>query len=149
MSLKKAENATSQVALMLILDVKTRWSSTHQMLRRALDFRQAIDDFVAKTRDLRPYELSDADWAGIELVTQWLKAFRSATTQMSTTKRPMLSSAHAIFRGLQESLQDDLAALPDSAPRKLQSALTSAHRKLSDYYFKVDESPFYVWASSM
>lgn len=30
---------------------------------------------------------------------------------------------------------------------KLHSALTSAHRKLSDYYFKVDKSPFYVWAS--
>ncbi|KAG2353464.1 hypothetical protein BDR07DRAFT_1496217 [Suillus spraguei] len=110
MSLKKADNATSQVALMLILDVKT-----------------SIDDFIAKTCDLRQYELSDADWAGIELVTQWLKSFRSATTQMSTTKHPMLSSAYAIFRGLQESLQEDLAELPDSAP--------------------VDESPFYVWAS--
>ncbi|KAG1790315.1 uncharacterized protein HD556DRAFT_1216731, partial [Suillus plorans] len=74
----------------------------------------------------------------------WLKAFRSATTQMSTTKRPMLSTAHAIFRGLQESIRDDLAELPDSAPVKLRSALTSAHRKLSDYYFKIDESPFYV-----
>ncbi|KAG1800075.1 uncharacterized protein BJ212DRAFT_1400771 [Suillus subaureus] len=67
---------------------------------------------------------------------------------MSTTKCPMLSSVHAIFHGLQESLQDDLAVLPDSAPWKLQSALTSAHHKLSNYHFKVDESPFYVWASS-
>ncbi|KAG1793678.1 uncharacterized protein HD556DRAFT_1217669, partial [Suillus plorans] len=74
----------------------------------------------------------------------WLKAFRSATTQMSTTKRPMLSTAHAIFRGLQESIRDDLAELLDSAPVKLRSALTSAHRKLSDYYFKIDKSPFYV-----
>ncbi|KAG2127828.1 hypothetical protein BD769DRAFT_1357133, partial [Suillus cothurnatus] len=95
------------------------------------------------------YEFSDADLARIELVTQWLKSFCSATTQMSTTKCPMLSSAHAIFHGLQESLQEDLAELPDSVPVKLQSALTSAHLKLSDYYFKVDELPFYVWASSM
>jgi hypothetical protein len=90
---------------MLILDVKTHWSSTHQMLRWALDFRQAINDFVAKTRELRQYELSDADWVVIELVTKWLKAFCSATIQMSMTKCPtMLSSAHAIFRGLQDSL---------------------------------------------
>ncbi|KAG2335447.1 hypothetical protein BDR05DRAFT_842763, partial [Suillus weaverae] len=74
--------------------------------------RKSINDFVAKTRELRKYELSDDDWQSIELVTGWLKAFRSATTQMSTTKRPMLSSAHAIFRGLEESLQDDLANLP-------------------------------------
>ncbi|KAG1762013.1 hypothetical protein EDD22DRAFT_778870, partial [Suillus occidentalis] len=104
----------------------------------------AIDDFVAKTHDLRQYELSDADWAGIELVTQWLKSFCSATTQMSTTKWPTLSSTHAIFHGLQELLQEDLAELPDSVPVKLWSALMSAHCKLSDYYFKVDESPFYV-----
>ncbi|KAG2081426.1 hypothetical protein BD769DRAFT_1684020 [Suillus cothurnatus] len=100
MSLKKANNATSQVALMLILDVKTRWSSMHQMLCRALDFCQAIDDFIAKPHDFRQYELSDADWARIELVTQWLKSFCSATAQVSTTKHPMLSSAHAIFHGL-------------------------------------------------
>jgi len=115
---------------------------------RALDFRQAINDFVAKTCELRQYELSDDDWQAIELVTRWLKAFRSATTQMSTTKQPMLSSAHAIFRGLQESLQDELAKLPDNAPQKLRHALMNAHHKLSDYYFKIDESPFYVWASS-
>ncbi|KAG2123792.1 uncharacterized protein EDB93DRAFT_600417 [Suillus bovinus] len=77
----------------------------------------------------------------------WLKAFRSATTQMSTTKRPMLSSAHAIFRGLEESLRDDLANLPDSAPTKIRLALINAHRKLSDYFFKIDDSPYYVWAS--
>ncbi|KAG1721141.1 hypothetical protein EDB19DRAFT_1646657, partial [Suillus lakei] len=33
-SLKKTENTLGQVVLMLILDVKTRWSSTHQMLRK-------------------------------------------------------------------------------------------------------------------
>jgi hypothetical protein len=35
-SLRRTENALKQVALMLILDVKTRWSSTHQMLRESL-----------------------------------------------------------------------------------------------------------------
>jgi hypothetical protein len=113
-----------------------------------LDYQNAINDFVAKTRELQQYELSDDDWQAIELVTGWLKAFRSATTQMSTTKHPMLSSAHAIFQGLEESLQDDLANLPDSAPTKTWLALINAHRKLSDYFFKIDDSPYYVWASS-
>ncbi|KAG2335448.1 hypothetical protein BDR05DRAFT_849444, partial [Suillus weaverae] len=26
-------------------------------------------------------------------------------------------------------------------------ALINAHRKLSDYFFKIDDSPYYVWAS--
>ncbi|KAJ7938837.1 hypothetical protein B0H13DRAFT_1851417 [Mycena leptocephala] len=94
--------------LMLILDVKTRWSSTHQMLLRsqfilgrAIDHRQVITDFVGKHRDLHQYDLDVNDWESIVLVTGWLKSFRTATTLMSTTKRPMLSYTHAIFRGLQ------------------------------------------------
>ena len=77
-SIHKVENALSNIALMLILDVKTRWSSTHQMLRkfmssswsilpdlvlgRALDHRLIIDDFVAKTRDLHRFEMMSEDW---------------------------------------------------------------------------------------
>ena len=104
---------------------------------------------MAKNRDLRPYELSAADWASIVLVTKWLKSFRSATTQMSTTKSPMLSTTHAIFRGLQEDLRQSLTELPDSSPSYLKNSLVKAHQKLSDYYTKLDDSPFYIWASCM
>ena len=116
-------------------------------LGRAMDYRAVLDDFVAKKRELRRYELQDEDWEAIALVAQWLKSFRSATTQMSATKRPMLSSTHAIFRGLQDSLRESLHALPNNTPALLRQALLSAHRKLSDYYGKSDESPYYTWAS--
>jgi hypothetical protein len=86
------------------------------------------------------------DWDAITLVTQWLKTFRSATTQMSSTKRPMLSSTHAIFRGLQESVRGFIKDLPKDASPSLRAALLNSHRKLSDYYYKFDESPYYVWA---
>ena len=59
----------------------------------------------------------------------------------------MLSSTHAIFRGLQEDIRNSLVELPDSAPPKLKTSLMKAHRKLSDYYSKLDESPYYIWAS--
>lgn len=58
---------------------------------RAIDHRKIIDDFVGKHRDLRHLDLTDGDWDSIILVTGWLKSFRTATTLMSTTKRPMLS----------------------------------------------------------
>ena len=59
----------------------------------------------------------------------------------------MLSMTHAIFRGLQDDLKDSLSQLPQSAPPILKSSLIKAHRKLSDYYTKLDESPYYIWAS--
>ena len=61
------------------------------LLGHAMDYHSVLDDFVAKSRELRKYELQDEDWKAIALVAQWLKAFWSATTQMSTMKCPMLS----------------------------------------------------------
>ena len=149
---------------MLILDVRMRWASTHQMLRtlslylliyipvlinvgRALDYRDTIDSFVSRNKDLHALELSDADWESIKLVASWLKSFRSATTEMSTTKLPMLSTTHAIFRGLQDDIKDILRSLPNSVPPKIKLGLTDAHCKLSDYYYQYDVSPFYTWAA--
>jgi len=117
------------------------------LIGRALDYRTVLDDFVAKNREMRKHELQVEDWEAIELVALWLKSFRSATTQMSTTKRPMLSWTHAVFRGLQDSLADSLRTLPNNTPAALRQGLMKAHRKLSDYYGKSDESPYYTWAS--
>ena len=128
--------------------------SPHQVLIRfilyagcTLNYHKVINDFVAKTKDLRKFELMLEDWSTIELVCRWLKAFHSATTQMSTTKRSMLSSTQAIFRGLQESLQDSLRTLPNNAPSRLKNSLIKSHWKLSDYYTKFDDSLYYIWSS--
>jgi hypothetical protein len=117
------------------------------LIGRAIDHRQIINDFVGKHRELHQYDLTDTDWESIILVTGWLKSFRTATTLMSTTKRPMLSFTHAIFRGLQEDLRQSLKELPLATPSILRNGLLDAHRKLSDYYYKLDQSPYYTWAA--
>jgi hypothetical protein len=124
------------------------FASFRHFAGRALDYRYVIDDYVARDRDLRSYELTDDDWVAIRLVTNWLKSFRSATTQMSATKHATLSLTQAIFRGLQDSVKDSIRSLPRSVSPTLRDAMIRAHRKLSDYYMKFDESPFYVWSSS-
>ena len=83
----------------------------------------------------------------ITQVAGWLKAFRSATTQMSTTKQSMLSTAHAIFCGLQDKVRDALCSLPDSTSPMIKDGLLAVHQKLSEYYYHIDLSPFYIWAA--
>lgn len=117
------------------------------MAGRALDYRDTIDSFVSRNKDLHAYELSNTDWESIKLVTLWLKSFRLATTEMSATKVPMLSTTHAIFRSLQEDIKTILCDLPNSVSPKIKLGLVDAHRKLSDYYYRFDESPFYTWAA--
>ena len=65
------------------------------------------------------------------MVTQWLKCFCSATLQMYATKIPMLSTTHAIFRGLQTELQEILANFPDSINTTIEQGILKAHHKLS------------------
>lgn len=56
----------------------------------------------------------------IAQVASWLKAFRSATTEMSRTKEPMISTIHAIFRGLQDHVKDIFKNLPYDALAQLR-----------------------------
>jgi hypothetical protein len=116
------------------------------VLGRALQHREAINTYVYRHDDLIQYRLTEEDWRAVEMVMRWLKSFHSATTQMSATKTPMLSSTHAIFRGLQAEIRDILREEQGLSPRLIQG-LSDAHLKLSEYYYKFDESPFYLWAS--
>jgi hypothetical protein len=98
-------------------------------------------------KDLRQYALTAEDWANVRQVRDWLHLFRDATTQMSTTSSPMLSTTHAIFRGLQDELKNILRSLSDNVSPNIKAALIKAHRKLSDYFYKFDESPYPLWAA--
>ena len=100
-----------------------------------MDFSKEIDDFIGHHCDLCALKLDSDDWAAISQVSSWLKAFCSATTEMSKMKEPMLSSVHAIFCRLQEHVAKTLHDLVDSAPLQLHNGLVEAYRKLSDYYF--------------
>ena len=115
---------------------------------RAFDFSKEIDVFTGSNRDLRALELDPAEWEAIALVSNWLKTFCSATTEMLTTKKPMLSTIHAIFRGLQDHIKTILETLSDNVNPQLRDGLVAAHQKLSEYYYRSDASPYYTWAAS-
>jgi hypothetical protein len=80
-----------------------------------LDFRKPILNYVNENEDLAEYALAPSEWAALKQVGDWLKSYRYATTKMSTTKQPMLSMTHAVFRLLQDELKAAIAALPSTA----------------------------------
>jgi hypothetical protein len=110
-------------------------------------FQFEVDSFTLHNKDLRPLFISEDEWEAIKLVCGWLLNFREATRQMSTTSKPMLSATHAVFRGLQDAIKSIYANLPSTVPHQLKVGLLNAHQKLSEYYYKYDESPFYTWAA--
>ena len=55
-------------------DVITRWNSTYDMLKMALEYHIAIDDITAnKTLKLRKYKLDNDDWEILSDLIQVLK----------------------------------------------------------------------------
>lgn len=114
----------------------------------AVYYQNNIDSYVLRHRYLRSLELDNDEWAAIHQVTEWLEAFRSATTQMSTTKGgSVLLTTHGIFRGLQAHIVNIIWLLPDTFPFKIRDGLINAYKKLNGYYYKFDQSPFYTWAT--
>ncbi|KAI4293902.1 hypothetical protein K525DRAFT_213894, partial [Schizophyllum commune Loenen D] len=111
-----------------------------------LDYQDVIDTYTG-IREHRHLELDDKDWKCLRLVSDWLKAFREATTNMSTTSTPMLSYVHITFRVLQKQIKQDLRKLPNDVPPEIKQGLVDANQKLAEYYAKYDESYFYTWAS--
>jgi uncharacterized membrane protein len=76
------------------------------LVGRALGCRTAVEEFVGPYSEhkLRHLHLTSNEWTAIALVKGWLKVFREATTEMSTTKHCMLSSCVAMFRSLEDRM---------------------------------------------
>ncbi|KAH8919723.1 hypothetical protein BT69DRAFT_474691 [Atractiella rhizophila] len=97
----------------LILDVQTRWPSTYNMLKPALLFRSAVNDFSRWfSEGLNGVRLSDQDWNAIELVSSWLEEFAEVTALMSSTSDVTISSVILLFHGLFEKLEEAICHTP-------------------------------------
>ena len=110
-------------------------------------FQFEVESFTLHNRDLQPLLISEDEWEAIKLVFNWLLNFHEATRQMSTTSKPMISTTHAIFCGLQDAIKLIYAKLLSTAPHQLKVGLLDAYKKLSEYYYKYNESLFYTWAA--
>jgi hypothetical protein len=88
------------------------------------------------------------DWTAIETVEHWLTRFRQATTAMSTTSTPILSTTHAALRTLQEELKKAIRTLGSNTSTQIRDGLIQAHQKLAEYHMLFDRSPYYLWATS-
>jgi hypothetical protein len=88
----------------VIPDVRTRWNSTHAMIKRACEFRGPLSD-LAKDKDDLP-KLSDEDWKLLEAVDRVLRVFGYTTEELCATNYPTLNSAVVVYNHLFNKLED-------------------------------------------
>lgn len=98
-------------------------------------YKSQLDFFIHDLKDLSVKALPSSD-------------FRSATATMSSTSTPTLSCVHGVFKALQDALSMQLTNFASEAPSSCKNGLKNAYDKLGDYFYRLDESPYYIWASS-
>jgi len=117
-----------------ILDVATRWNSTHSMLKRSLRIRPGLDKLGESERALWACSLEQPEWNNIEEVVRFLEPFAVVTKHIEGYKYPTLSVVVPLYNQLLETLkkwsEDELALVAT------RSAAYSAITKLEKYYNK-------------
>ncbi|KAF9579825.1 hypothetical protein BGW38_003756, partial [Lunasporangiospora selenospora] len=69
--------------LVLILDVRTRWKSTHRMIKRALLLRSAYNEICENNADMEGYAISESGY--LQHLAALLERFDTLTAQISAS----------------------------------------------------------------
>uniref|UniRef100_A0A1J3H0L5 Zinc finger BED domain-containing protein RICESLEEPER 2 n=1 Tax=Noccaea caerulescens TaxID=107243 RepID=A0A1J3H0L5_NOCCA len=71
----------------LVMDVTTRWNSTHLMLSRAINFKEAFRNLAEVERSYKTLP-SDLEWERGEMICQFLQPFAEITKLISGSSYP-------------------------------------------------------------
>ncbi|KZT56097.1 hypothetical protein CALCODRAFT_424408, partial [Calocera cornea HHB12733] len=131
--------------LELILDVRTRWSSTYFMLRRALELRTSLDSvllFPDHADKLAKFRITQEGWTRLEQIAEILSIAHRGQQALSADSHPTL---HLAIPALEypmsewEQLEDGKYANdPDMC-----AVLRAGIDKLGAYYLKMEKTDAY------
>ncbi|KAJ7078467.1 hypothetical protein B0H15DRAFT_788958, partial [Mycena belliarum] len=119
-------------------DVATRWNSTYDMLKVAVEYRVVFDTIVSdKKTKMRKYELDDIEW---EALSDLLVVLKTLTLKFS--REGVATLAHVI-----PAMDQIDGMLKGQRKKKMNAAVRHALRRakaiMNKYYSKSDQSYAY------
>lgn len=100
-----------------ILDCKTRWNSSHDMMAVALKLKKAIDITASSQESLKQYILSPQDWFLIEKTYTFLKPFKKLSVTLGGEEYTTLPSVVVSFNLLVDHVEKTVKDLDEKDPR--------------------------------
>jgi len=136
------QKAKVHIAVLPILDVKTRWNSILELLERAYPLREFMREWLKnpKYSDYRPLFTTQDEWTIVNYVMEVLRPFRYWTLWMSTRQTVTLQHVITVYNDMFHHMDGVMCAL---AKKKTQwkedlfFAVKLARQKLSKYYAEV------------
>ncbi|CAG8743306.1 15304_t:CDS:2 [Rhizophagus irregularis] len=130
--------------LLPILDVPTRWNSTYDMVKRALDLKVVFDKIILANEfsDLNSIKLSQSDWTSLENIAAFLRCFAKLSTEMCASTYPTISAVYPMYNLLMGHAEKKMNK--DKTPNNIALAANAAWNKLYEYYNKASEETHYI-----
>lgn len=127
----------------LSLDVRTRWNSTHLLIKNFMEHRLVIIKLMAEkyeldldkkqAKKLADLEITREEWIILNNVKQLLHPFSEATRMLSAQKYPTVGLAYFTISGIREYLEEQKPG--EDLLNKLKSLLLTQ----IDRYFDNDD----------
>ncbi|CAE6524483.1 unnamed protein product [Rhizoctonia solani] len=128
--------------LNLILDVKTRWSSTRDMLFRFSELYPAICDYIRQNKEvLGDYAFSHLEFEVLQRILAVFNIAHRAQALLSSEETPTLSLALPVYEQLISEWDDAREQFPE-----LAFAITAGMVKIREYANRARSSPIYILA---
>lgn len=131
-----------RIAVLPVLDVKTRWNSTLELLERAYRLREFTQEWLKnpKYAEYRALCTTQDEWTVVQYVMEVLRPFRYWTLWMSKRHTVTLHHVITIYNDMFDHMDGVLRALAKKKTawkRDIYFALRSARTKLTKYYSTV------------
>jgi len=134
--------ANVRVAVLPIIDVKTRWNSTLEFLERAYRLREFAHPWLQNPKYAQYGQLftTQDEWTIVKYVMEVLRPFRYWTLWLSKRHTVTLHHLITVYNDMFDHMHDVMRALSKKNTRwkeYLFFAVKLARRKLSKYYAEV------------
>ncbi|KAK9756261.1 hypothetical protein RND81_01G084900 [Saponaria officinalis] len=111
-------------------DTCIRWNSTYLMLDRYLYFKDVLDNFVSKDKDIKVFNLSSEEWKKVNELHKFLKVFYDVTNSFSASNTP---TANVYFHGVWK-IHKKLNDVYNSPSNFLYDTVSVMHEKFNKYW---------------